>query len=136
MGVRTNTSYFIGTPGVQTNNALETVLALLGPLSLPLDNAVVQIFWYMQPTFGTSATACIARVRRGSATVGSTGPSGTIINLPTGLTGAAGNVINVAGLCTDSPGVGGDLFYIVTLQMTSQSVAANVNDVQAFAMVL
>lgn len=137
MGVRIASQSTQGTIGAQTQNALETVLARVGPINLTVDNAFVQIFWYLLVSLGTNATATTIRVRRSTAAVGAVNPTGTIVNQDVAaITGAAGDVKVCSGFVTDAPGIGAEILYAITVQNTGQTVAANVNDVQAFAMVL
>jgi hypothetical protein len=100
----------------------ETAALTTPPLSLPLDNAQVFLFWYLTGSAGASTSGMKASVRRGS------GLTGTIINAGVFLlVGAAGNFL-VSGTYIDTPGVVAGQQYTLTATQSGATGAGSFLD--------
>ncbi len=108
----------------------ETVIVTSPPISQPLDNAVVFVFWYMAHTVGLGAGSSAYRLRRGSAV------TGTLINVAAAINSIAGQIVLGVGMYFDSPGaVAGVQYSLTCLDSVSTAVGA-VQDAALLVMVL
>jgi len=111
--------------------ATETAICTTPPLNLSLDNAQVILLWMAAITAGTSTTALVMRIRRG------TGITGTLLNVGAWtFTTVAGNLAQISGNYIDTPGIVGGQQYSLTCSQTAASGAGTLNDVCLVAFVL
>ncbi len=130
MGVRTS-SAFAGTAiaNVPASGA-ETVVSTTNPMSLTVDNAQVSIWAYCNVTAGTTVTALIIGIRRGT-TVADTliGTRDTISTTAGLLYSIVYNVVNItSGLSTNFQ-------WSLTLQATGATGISTVNNANIMAVV-
>lgn len=120
MGVRFPSvqSNVLANPSVGINT--ETVVCVTPPLTLPLDSAVVLIFWYMSHTVGATAALCQYRLRRGATT------GGALLNAGLGQdASAAGSVVTRSGFYFDNPGAAaGQQYCICCIDTASTGIGA------------
>ena len=69
------------------------------PINLPIDAAMVLLFWYIVHTVGATAATTQYLLRRG-ATVAS-----PAVNVQQPITAVAGNIVEASGWYFDSPGM-------------------------------
>lgn len=130
MGVRTattQTNTIIASPAL----AAETIIATIQPISLTVDSAIVTLFWMCNITIGTTGTAMIFRIRRGTAL------AATLISAVNwSTTVVAGNSYNPSGHYFEAPGALANVQYSLTAQITAATAPSTVGDVCLSAMVL
>ena len=132
MGVRfpsVSSSTFVGPLPA---NATETVICTTPPLTLPLDFAMVMLFWEWSMTSGTATTSIIMRLRRGTTV------SGTLVNTNnyTISTPTAGNAYLLTGCFFDTPGAVGPIQYSLTTQQNAATGAGTNLEVALMAFAL
>ncbi len=112
-------------------SAVETVICVTPPLTLPLDGAQVLLLWFYAATVGASITSLQARIRRGTTAAGTTvnaavWPSTTV----------AGNLFTQAGWYFDTPGNVAGQQYALTLVQNGATGASSIQDVAFLAFAL
>lgn len=123
MGVRFPSvqSNVLANPSVGINT--ETVVCATPPLTLPLDSAVVLLFWYVVHTVGATAASSQYRLRRGPTT------GGALVNpalAPDAVT--AGTQVTRSGFYFDNPGAAaGQQYCICCLDVGSTGVGTIVD---------
>jgi hypothetical protein len=125
-------------PSVQSNvlinnnssTNVEQVIVTTPPLTLPLDFAAVVLFWYIIHTVGATAAGFTVRLRRGT-TVG-----GTVINVATQQTAAAGNNAVSSGFYFDTPGAVAGQQYSLTLIDNGSTAGGTIQDASLLAFAL
>ena len=111
MGVRFPSVFVSGANAVSIPTTVETVVATLPPLTLPLDGAVVFLLGVCSWTVGTAATSAAVRIRRGTTTAGVlVGSNGTDTNPVT-----AGVNAQFTVAVFDQPGAVGPVQYVLTV---------------------
>ncbi len=108
----------------------ETIIVTSPPVSEPLDNAVVFLFWYMVHTVGTTGTVVRYLLRRGTTL------ATAIVNVVTSLTGVPGNTVTASGVYFDSPGIVAGVQYSLTCQDIGSTATGAVQDGALLVMVL
>jgi hypothetical protein len=102
---------------VADSGATEKVILTSAPVSTPGPGATISIIGHINETPGTSGTAVVVRVRRGTLT-------GTVVGTAETDTLAAGNSESIAFNFTDS-GIDVDgLVYVVTVSVTGAGANA------------
>jgi hypothetical protein len=99
-------------------SAAETTVLVTPPLSEPIDNAQVLLWWMASITPGTSTTSLVFRIRRGLALAGASIGLGTW-----SFTTVAGNLTTVSGCYQDFPGIAAGQQYQLTVVQTADTVA-------------
>jgi hypothetical protein len=125
-------------PSVQSNTLLnasvginvETPVCTTPPLNLPLDNAVVLLFWYIVHFIGTTAATTRYLIRRGTTI------AGTLVNVSANLTGTAGNQVLGSGFYFDTPGAVAGQQYTLSCIDPASTVAGGIADAALLAFVL
>lgn len=130
MGVRNASVSTTNQSNTTLNTSNETIVLTSPFISLPLDNALVLIFWQFYAASGTSGTTLTLRIRRGSALTDALVMSGQP------FTAAAGATFNCAGHFIDTPGVVGPVQYTVTAQNAGSSTTGGLFSGCLSAMVL
>jgi len=104
-------------------NATETVILVSPPLNISLDFSQIFIQWACDILAGTSTTALVFRLRRGTTT------AGTLINAAAWThTLAAGNSAAMSGAYFDTPGAVAGQQYALTVVQTAATAAGTFND--------
>jgi hypothetical protein len=126
-------------PSVATNtfvgplpaSAVETVVLTTPPINEPIDNAQVLLFWMAAINPGTSTTALVYRLRRGTTIAGAlVGVAGLQVSVAAGVPNLA------SGWYFDFPGVVAGQQYSLTVVQTADTVAGAFVDGCLIAMVL
>jgi hypothetical protein len=112
-------------------SAVETVVLTTPPISEPVDNAQILLFWFFVYAAGTGNTSALFHLRRGTTTAGA---SVGVANWPFPAVAAA--VAGYSGWYFDFPGVVSGQQYSLTLVQTGASAAGTFNDGVLIAMVL
>src|SRR5216684_1268986 len=130
MGVRFPSvqSNVLVNPNVGINT--ETVVCTTPPLTLPLDGAVVLLFWYMLHFIGTTAVTTRYLLRRGTTI------AGTLINVSANLQGTAGNLVLGSGCYFDTPGAVAGQQYSLSCIDPASTVAGAIQDAAMLAFAL
>ena len=126
-------------PSVQTNtfigplpaSAAETVLCTTPPLSLPLDFAVVFLFWTFALTAGTGTTSVSFNIRRGPTITGALVTPNTWAQAI-----AAGALGLMSGNVFDAPGAVGGQQYSLTMTQNGATAAGTPGNVGLLAFAL
>ncbi len=125
-------------PSVQSNTLVnpnvginaETIVCTTPPLNLPLDGALVLLFWFMVHTIGATAAQTNFRLRRGTAI------TGTLINVSQPVTAVAGNVVTASGVYFDTPGIVAGQQYSLTCIDPASTGAGAIQDACLIAFAL
>ena len=112
-------------------SAAETVVCTVGPMLLPVDSAAVFLQFMFAANAGTNTTGFVARIRRGTSTGGTSIGANTWSQAVT-----AGSQGVVSGCYVDTPGVVGQLFYVLTIIQTGATAAGSGPDVALLAFAL
>jgi hypothetical protein len=118
MGVRFPSVFTNTFVGPLPANATETVVLTTPPLNLALDFATVFLQWCASINPGTSTTALLYRLRRGTTAAGTL--VGTSFNSGTLTVGVA---LTVSGCYFDTPGAVAGQQYSLTVSQTADTVA-------------
>lgn len=98
---------------------VETVVVTTPVLTLPLDSAVVLIFWYCVHTVGTTATTSRFVLRRGTTA------AGNFLGVPAPFTATAGNTVLASGCYFDQfPGTGGGQYSLTGIDPSATAAGA------------
>lgn len=119
MGVRFPSVSSFGVGFALPGSNAETVIYTVGPMVLPLDGAIVYLFWHFTALAGTGTTAFAFRIRRGSTV------SAPALNInPNSIPIAAGANGLFSGVYQDTPGAGAGLLYSLTLTQVGATASA------------
>jgi hypothetical protein len=131
MGVRFPSVFSTTFIGPLPANATETAILTTPPLSPSLDGAAIFLLWFAAMTAGTSVTAHVFRIRRGTTT------GGALVGAnPWTDTLAATNLKNSSGWYVDLPGAVGGQQYTLTVVQTAATVAGTFQDGALLAFML
>lgn len=131
MGVRIYSASSVVVANVLPASAVETVICILPALTLPEDFAQVFLHWMANILAGTSTTALVFRIRRGTTTGGAQVGAAVWTH-----TLAAGNTAQVGGSYPDTPGAVANQQYCLTCSQTAATVAGTINDLALMAAIL
>lgn len=112
-------------------NANETVILTTPQLNISLDFSQIFILWACDILAGTTTSALVFRLRRGTTV------AGTLINAAAWThTLAAGNSAAISGAYFDTPGAVAGQQYSLTVSQTAATAAGTFNDgsILAFAL--
>lgn len=101
----------------------ETVVATSNALSPALDFELIIILWEVTLTIGTTGNLLTPKLRRGTTV------AGTLVNVGTGVTVVAPNVVKLSGVYTDTPGAVAGQQYSITLTVGAATANSTVSDV-------
>lgn len=131
MGVRLPSVFSNAFVGPLPASVAETVILVSPPISEPIDNAQILIFWACSILPGTSVTAHQFRVRRGNGITGAL----VTASVWTDATTAAISTTS-AGVYFDAPGAVAGQQYSLTVVQGGATGAGTFNDGCILAMVL
>jgi hypothetical protein len=129
MGVRiatVTTTTVIASPA----GAAETLICTTGPINLIADGAQVLLTWYLIVQLGAGVTSEATRLRRGPLV------NSPLVNVFASVAATASTTILSTGCYADSPGLGAEIQYTLTLTLAGASAPSSVLDVCLTAMVL
>lgn len=131
MGYRLNTA-LTGAPSVTVvTTTTETIVATTPPVTLPVDNTIVLLAWYVDFTGGTAATAWTIRIRAGTLITSRQVFSSQAITI------TAGNVVFHSGSYADAgAGPAAGLVYSLSIQQTAATGNGTVGVLGLLASVL
>jgi hypothetical protein len=112
-------------------SAVETVVLTTPPLNIALDFAVVFLAWFFYFTPGTSTTAAIMRIRRGTTASGAQ-VGATLWQFP--VTAAVSTAFS--GVYFDTPGAIAGQQYALTIVQVGATVAGTPQDQALLAYML
>jgi len=112
-------------------SAAETIILTTPPISEPVDNALVNLFWCANILAGTGTTALVFRIRRGATLTGAVVGAGPWTHT---LAAAASGILSWADF--DGPGVVAGQQYTLTISQTGATGAGTFNDGTLVAMIL
>ncbi len=130
MGIRNAAFGATFTGGVTVVTTAETNLVNLTGVNLPLDSALVMLFWWFTLTIGVGTTSVQALVRRGSTA------TGVAVTPGRSLTATAGNIAFFSGCITDSPGIVAEQQYSMSVIQNGATANGTANEGALIAMVL
>jgi hypothetical protein len=131
MGVRFPSVFSNAFIGPLPASGAETICYTTSPISEPVDNAQVLIFWGFSYIPGTANTSATFTLRRGPLLTSPTFQAGLWTT-----TVVAGNAIITSGAYADSPGVVAGQQYTLTIQQGAATGAGTFRDGYLMAMVL
>jgi hypothetical protein len=130
MGVRLGSVFTNTLTNAALTTSTETIIATLPPINIAVDNALINLFWYLAVTIGTAGVSMTVRLRRGTTT------GGTLVNVAVAATVAAASVYVFNGNYADTPGICAEQQYVLTGQVGSATANSTLSDVAFMAMCL